>query len=527
MGKEWYEANEWSEASADYNVSVEDVTPTGCEVFSPEKEFAEITEQIEWEAPKTERTDKEERESSHKKRLRKTLYGVASMAMVVSLASSIANTEIVNTVSRQGVHFNLYDRYENYAKGGIIIVGGCDTIGGVGHVPQQNRYVDYNGNQLELDTSRSIGYNGKWVNSNGYVLVDTDGNDVYTLFDKNGHIVYEWKDADYPGSNMEVAAISDNNTVFIQREVKTDNGRAIWNSYYTVSGKGLYTAEFSGSIAYNGMAEYGTPFRDGLAVCNDETGILLIHENGDVERLVEWDAVNEEKNIKKRFDVGRDGLINGSDGAYELRNVPCVISGNVSEGYFLVTDTAGNFALVDVATGEMYKTELDYGDSDVDSMNDSRYVEYTDNEGDMIHFGARMCRVEENAAGERKYYLYDVIKHCDENGKRIGYLACYDAIYFEDYPYLVAREGNEYCYIDLDGNKVSENFKKASTFNEFGYALVWTQEGRFYVIDSAFNKLEQIRKIDDFEIKDLGEVFWVTRNGEPYSYYYGPEIRNK
>ena len=73
----------------------------------------------------------------------------------------------------------------------------------------------------------------------------------------------------------------------------------------------------------------------------------------------------------------------------------------------------------------------------------------------------------------------------------------------------------------------SWNFKKASTFNEFGYALVWTQEDRFYVIDSAFNKLEQIRRIDDFEIKDLGEVFWVTRNGEPYSYYYGPEIRNK
>ena len=35
------------------------------------------------------------------------------------------------------------------------------------------------------------------------------------------------------------------------------------------------------------------------------------------------------------------------------------------------------------------------------------------------------------------------------------------------------------------------------------------------------------KEIDDFEIKDLGEVFWVTRNGEPYSYYYGPEIRNK
>ena len=86
------------------------------------------------------------------------------------------------------------------------------------------------------------------------------------------------------------------------------------------------------------------------------------------------------------------------------------------------------------------------------------------------------------------------------------------------------RQGEEYFYIDLEGNVISESYQKASTFSDCGYALVQTSSGTVYVVDRQFNKLEPLRQVEDFSSKDIGEVFWVTCDGQPYCYYYGPEL---
>lgn len=501
-----------------------DITPAGQEIYPPEPEYTQSTEYYEQNTSAITYDTEAEKERLHKKQIRKLLYGITAAVMVFSLGKTITNAEPVGILSEQKVWFNEYDHDTNYGKNGVLTIGGPHTILGVGHVPQEFYYVDYNGNTITIEAINRFSYHGKWINSNGYALTDTNGNDVYTVFDKTGEVLYEWKDEDFPGTNMNAAAISDNNIVFIQREVRTDGTNHVQNSYYTLTGKELCSIDFDASISHNGMAKYGTPFRDGIALCNDSTGILLVKENGKTERLAEWKPINDERNIRERFQVGNDGTIEGTDGRYILANVPCVISGNASLGYFIVTDTRGNMALVSLHTGEMYKTKLHSANSNIENAADSNYICYSDNEGTMLNYGTTMCVVEKNNAKERKYFLFDVTKHCDENGNRTGYLACHDAIYFEDYQYLAARDGNDYFYIDLTGNRVSEIYKKASTFNDFGYALVQTQSNAFYVIDSEFNKLERLSEIEDFYVKDAGEVFWVTCEEEPHSYYYGPDV---
>lgn len=522
MKKEWYEPEEYG-SSSDYEMPDEGVIPTGQEIYAPEVEYDQPLEYFDLKEAGTVEDSLETEKRSHKKRMRKILYGLASMAMVVSLGRTTANTTPVGQMSKQAVWFNAYNTWADYAKGGRIIVGGVDSIAGVGHVEREYRYVDYDGTPVTIEDTGGYGYHGKWINEDGYTLIDAAGNDVYGVYEKDGSLLYQWQDEDLPGTNMIAAAISDNNRVFIQREVRMDGPDIIRNTYYTIQGKELYSAEFDGSLSHNGQACYGTPFRDGVAVCNDRTGILLIRENGKAERLAEWPIVNDERDIENRFGVQRDGTIEGSDGRYVLENVPCVVVDNVSQGYFLVNDTAGNKALVRVDTGEMYKLDSRYGKSDVEECPAGFYVSYTDNEGEMLHYGKLMCAVDKDESGEKKYYLFDATQHSDGNGKRTGYLACHDSIYFEDYQYLAVRDGMDYFYIDLSGNKVSENFKKASTFNEFGYALIQTQDGAFYVIDSAFDKLERLSDIDDFQVKDVGEVFWVIREEGNYSYYYGPK----
>ena len=183
MSKEWQGMSEWSAPSEDYGMPVEDVMTTGCEIVAPciecvkpldefiepAEEYNNLVGKTTEDALKTENAGEKEQNHSRKKRLRKMLYGITSMAMVVSLGTSIAKTEIADTLSKQNVWFSIYDRNENYAKAGIITVGGQDTIGGVGHVSREYRYVDYEGNPLELETTKRIGYMGKWINSYGYV----------------------------------------------------------------------------------------------------------------------------------------------------------------------------------------------------------------------------------------------------------------------------------------------------------------------------------------------------------------------
>lgn len=522
MNEEWYQPQEWNQSTSEYDLLATDIVPTGCEIVEPQPVQADSTEFYVSDGTKAEQTGSDFF-SPNKKRLRKILYGLTSMAMVVSLGRSLAGGRPAGVLSDQPVGFSIYNRHADYAQNGILAVGGADSIAGVGHVQYGFRRVDYNGNPLAAENKKSYGYNGKWINADGYAL--TYGHHVYAVYAPDGRLLCEWARSDFPGV-VRQAAISNDNVVFFQLETDTSTRTIQQNVYYNIYGQELCRIDCSRTVNSNGYSIHGAPIRDSMTVCNDETGILLIKATGESVRLVNWPVTQDtETRMEKVFQVERDGTLSGSDGSYQLQNVPCIVSDGLSEGYFLAVDTAGSLALIHAESGTMYRVDGAYGSTDVEDITSGHYVAYSDNEGKMLHLGTLMCKVEKNSDKQIKYYLFDVTKHCNTLGERTGSLACYDAIWFEDDPYLLVRDNEEYCYIDLSGNRVSESYSKASTFNDCGYALVQTQSGAVYVIDREFNKLEQLRGVDDFSIKDIGEVFWVTCDGQPYSYYYGPQMQ--
>ncbi|MBQ8626602.1 MAG: hypothetical protein IJ419_10625, partial [Agathobacter sp.] len=241
MSKEWYESKEWNASATDYEMPTEDTTSTDYEISVPKLECAFATEYYDEDISKTEDTQESTTNKSHKKRMRKMLYGIASMIMVVSMGSAITSTEPIGILSEQKVLFDVYNRETHYAKSGIITVGGAYSIWGGGHISGELRRVNYKGEAIEVEDRNSEGFLGKWINNDGYMLAQRPSR--YALYDKNGNFLYEWQDDGFSRIHIAEAAISNNNIVYIYRNVGSVTERKLRFSYYTVYGKELCSIE--------------------------------------------------------------------------------------------------------------------------------------------------------------------------------------------------------------------------------------------------------------------------------------------
>ena len=234
MNEEFYQPAEWNPPPQEFDPPAADILFAGCEMAAPQEE---LTVPAEFHAATEETEDKTGFFApNQKKRLRKLLYGLTSMVMVVSLGGSLAGAP-AGELSGQPVWFSIYNRHADYAQNGVLAVGGADSIWGVGHVEYDYRRVDYNGNPLPAENRHSYGYNGKWVNEGGYAL--TYGHNQYAVYAPDGRLLYEWTREDFPNAGVREAAISNDNVVYFQLEVRTETGYIRRIEYYTVSGKKL------------------------------------------------------------------------------------------------------------------------------------------------------------------------------------------------------------------------------------------------------------------------------------------------
>lgn len=118
-----------------------------------------------------------------------------------------------------------------------------------------------------------------------------------------------------------------------------------------------------------------------------------------------------------------------------------------------------------------------------------------------------------------KDVLFDYLEITEEH-KISTAIAIYDEILFDDAKYLAVRNGEEWFYIDYQGNVVSESYKGATPFNDEGYALVLKEDGKAYVINQAFEVLECIGEAS--ELSTCGELFKVDNE---YVFYFGEQYK--
>ena len=91
--------------------------------------------------------------------------------------------------------------------------------------------------------------------------------------------------------------------------------------------------------------------------------------------------------------------------------------------------------------------------------------------------------------------------------------AVYDYIAMADENYWLAQSGDQWGYIDHDGNEMAM-FQDAGQFVG-GYALV-KEDGQIWMIDEEFRKLESLGQGDS--VSAMGELYRVTVGEERHIY---------
>lgn len=107
--------------------------------------------------------------------------------------------------------------------------------------------------------------------------------------------------------------------------------------------------------------------------------------------------------------------------------------------------------------------------------------------------------------------LYPGMTYENADGRIVQ--AVYDKIYLSEEPYWLACDGEQWGYIDHDGQKM-QFYDDASDFCN-GKALV-IEDGIAYLIDENFEKIKEIGEAEG--VLWLGDFFMV-RNGESRQLY--------
>ena len=195
-----------------------------------------------------------------------------------------------------------------------------------------------------------------------------------------------------------------------------------------------------------------------------------------------------------------------------------LINGETGEEYARVKRVGRNVFVEH--TSEEYVTQLDEKYNSWDCIAANNLKLYLDENVPMYHYKTYGCfSILKESSELHKDVLFDYLNGNIHDTIIEEAIAVYDEIIFDNYDYLAVRNGAVYFYIDLQGEKVSKNYAKATAFNSQGYALVMRKSGIAELIDSNFKTLDTIKGVTD--IQSNGEAFLVTIEDKLYSYYYG------
>ena len=91
-------------------------------------------------------------------------------------------------------------------------------------------------------------------------------------------------------------------------------------------------------------------------------------------------------------------------------------------------------------------------------------------------------------------------------------------IYFDNSQYLLCREGQEYFYIDFDGNRVSGPYACATTFSDSGYAVAMEKSGRAFLLNHELERVKTLPGVTGADPEARGEAFLLYKGDTQYLY---------
>ena len=409
-----------------------------------------------------------------------------------------------------------YDNYGN-ANGGVMPVM-QDGLWGI---------ADYEGNLVvpcEYDgfyaAPDELGNTVFYQNSDSG---ETDefseyGGREYVLLDKEGNILYQGPDEVRASGGMYITMHRGDESDTVEYH-RLDGSLAFsleeeWNvsnintyydgiSYVYDSLNASAYAEMS-TLEDKGPKEGDIPSRIGTV---DSQGQVTWQDDPDYYDW--WERINAMIDEAAKF--ADNDMVNGSGVSIYSGRAPI---STINHGYYVTGSfimEPGYLNVYDEA-GE-HTAELDYFHFSTDgnggiTYDESVYDETSDYRGYYVdggylwNYGPHMVFMIQG-----KNVLVDFSKNTEEEGVNPDQIvtAVYDYISMADEKYWLVQSGDQYGYIDHDGNEVGM-FDDASAFSD-GYALI-IEDSEVWLIDEELNKLQDLGP--GFSVAAAGELFRVS-----------------
>lgn len=443
----------------------------------PEEYHPAATEFLE----KPKREEDGDREQSHSKKLHKMGYLVAAAVAVMTISHSAIPQQ---AAGEQGGSYVDISRYSSWgsANGGVmpVSVGGWQLMDLNGNIVTGKKYDD-----LECSP-----------NKDGYsvFLLRDNGDDVYCVLNASGEEIFTWE-RKYVSSTRECeVCVTDDNIICVAERYR-------YIGYWTISGEKIFEEE-----AEAGENIYGTVLNEGVAVIERNNAhsfqFLLLTPDGkltELENAGNQDArhilggiangyftISEDADTNAFFDIERKEDV----AEISMRSSVTQITG--SENW---TCEPGSYCVNNSTLFEETNGTLGAGAQ-------TRYGENYPLE--IYNYGTYASIVARSGDGE-KCILFDFCDVDNSTDTLERAIAVHDEILLDDYKYLCARDGEDYFYIDYEGNIVSDNYRFATSFNDAHYAMIIEADGNAYLIDENFTKVDRIEGVT--AVEPCGEAF--------------------
>lgn len=403
--------------------------------------------------------------------------------------SEIETENIVETeeVSGQGRLEEFFDLsvYESYgsANGGVIPVKMNGLWGAVNYEGQEIVPCQYDGFYYA-------------PNEKGYFVLDncvvtektTDFGSTYEakdytyfLFGADGKLIYEGKDQVMASANF-----------YALKKIDFEFPKV---EYYDYSGNNFLTTEVYDQTVVDAFGAY-----DGIAT------VYKSSDNGSLHEIP-----SEIGKLKE------DNTVEWSNKTFYTDKQPI---SSVNHGYFVANNYAFEHGEVElysedcelVSKCHLGCIKLSGDDVEiVDVVNASFECRFSGffHDGEYIYnYGSKMIVIV-----DEKYVLVDLAlcpgMTTDTISKEIV-TAVYDRIYMADANYWRVRKGEQWGYIDHDGNEVAMFDNSVSNFID-GYALI-LKDGKACLIDETFEVVQEYGSAE--AVGNVGEFFAITADGK-------------
>lgn len=388
---------------------------------------------------------------------------------------------------------------------------------------------DEQGNFVMIDTA----VEEQSVNFLGETHTYDHEENYYTLFDPQGNVLYEGEHQVRATGGLYILLKEGENGEQYDIEYYRPDGTLVtsWQEeFFSARINGFYDGI---SLVYQSSSENSQWVgADQQAGYSYETGIYQVGEmdqNGNItwyeDPMYTRYLQENEQMLQQAIEraQARGGLSGGAAGSGSyLTRVPL---STVNHGYYVAGSTVGEAGWIAMCSDsyeflgecDLYNLQPDPQQGFVNSDNFYNGEETNSFRG-FYHDGAFFYNYGPNMVwimGDQDvlvdFSLYPGMTFDTVDNRIVK--AVYDRILMSDEAYWLVQRGDQWGYIDHDGNEVGM-FEDASEFYQ-KYALV-IENGSAYVINERFEKVQELGEADSVSI--YGELFTFTRGDTRYFY---------